>query len=73
MSDGLALREKGIQLNHILSGVDDAETCLKELANQGRQPVPHDLGRMAKALDAVRQAVTSLRADYVKHPDGWGS
>ena len=28
MSDGLTLREKGIQLNHILSGLDDAETCL---------------------------------------------
>lgn len=73
MSDGLTLREKGIQLNHILSGLEDAETCLKELSDQGRQPTPYDLERMAKGLDAVREAVTSLRTDYVEHPDGWGS
>jgi hypothetical protein len=73
MGDGLTLREKGIQLNHILSALDDACGCLNELSSQGRQPTPYDLERMAKGLDAAREAVTSLRTDYVNHPDGWGS
>ena len=73
MNDGLTLREKGIQLNHVLSGLEDAATCLKEASREGRQPTSHDLERMAKGLDAAREAVTSLRTDYVNHPDGWGS
>ena len=73
MSDALTLREKGIELNHILSGLMDAETCLEEVTSQGRQPNQNDLDRIARCLGPIREAVNSLRTDYVNNPDGWGA